>query len=196
MATVALFISRIVGFYLTLIWIRIIMSWFSPYPRPGSITYFLSMMIDPYLNMFRSKYLRMGLFDFSPLLGIGLLEVIRSIFTIYGTYGVMRLSLIMQLFVRMFWSYGVQLFFILFGILLLLRTIGSFIPGSRFAMNMNAMTASIDNMERKFFRLLFPRRIFRDSTMNVVFCFLLVGLYILVLNLFQMLLVLCSRIPL
>ncbi len=196
MATVALFISRIVGFYLTLIWIRIIMSWFSPYPRPGSITYFLSMMVDPYLNMFRSKYLRMGLFDFSPLLGIGLLEVIRSIFTIYGTYGVMRLSLIMQLFVQMFWSYGVQLFFILFGILLLLRTIGSFIPGSRFAMNMNAMTASIDNMERKFFRLLFPRRIFRDSTMNVVFCFLLVGLYILVLNLFQMLLVLCSRIPL
>ena len=156
MATVALFISRLIGLYLMLIWIRIIFSWFSPYPRPGSFTYFLSMLVDPYLDMFRTKFLRMGFFDFSPLIGIGVLEVVRSIFTIYGTYGVMRLSFIVQLFIEMFWSYGISLFFIMFGLFLLLRTIGSFMPGTRFQMNMNALTGSIENMERRFFRMLFP----------------------------------------
>lgn len=196
MATVALFISRLIGLYLMLIWIRIIFSWFSPYPRPGSFTYFLSMLVDPYLDMFRTKFLRMGFFDFSPLIGIGVLEVVRSIFTIYGTYGVMRLSFIVQLFIEMFWSYGISLFFIMFGLFLLLRTIGSFMPGTRFQMNMNALTGSIENMERRFFRMLFPNRIVRDSTMNVVFCFLTVGLYILCRYLFLLLLQLASRIPL
>ncbi len=196
MATVALFISRLIGLYLMLIWIRIIFSWFSPYPRPGSFTYFLSMLVDPYLDMFRTKFLRMGFFDFSPLIGIGVLEVVRSIFTIYGTYGVMRLSFIVQLFIEMFWSYGISLFFIMFGLFLLLRTIGSFMPGTRFQMNMNALTGSIENMERRFFRMLFPNRIVRDSTMNVVFCFLTVGLYILCRYLFLLLLQFASRIPL
>lgn len=196
MATVALFISRLIGLYLMLIWIRIIFSWFSPYPRPGSFTYFLSMLVDPYLDMFRTKFLRMGFFDFSPLIGIGVLEVVRSIFTIYGTYGVMRLSFIVQLFIEMFWSYGISLFFIMFGLFLLLRTIGSFMPGTRFQMNMNALTGSIENMERRFFRMLFPNRIVRDSTMNVVFCFLTVGLYILCRYLLLLLLQFASRIPL
>ena len=196
MATVALFISRLIGLYLMLIWIRIIFSWFSPYPRPGSFTYFLSMLVDPYLDMFRTKFLRMGFFDFSPLIGIGVLEVVRSIFTIYGTYGVMRLSFIVQLFIEMFWSYGISLLFIMFGLFLLLRTIGSFMPGTRFQMNMNALTGSIENMERRFFRMLFPNRIVRDSTMNVVFCFLTVGLYILCRYLFLLLLQFASRIPL
>ena len=196
MATVALFISRLIGLYLMLIWIRIIFSWFSPYPRPGSFTYFLSMLVDPYLDMFRTKFLRMGFFDFSPLIGIGVLEVVRSIFTIYGTYGVMRLSFIVQLFIEMFWSYGISLFFIMFGLFLLLRTIGSFMPGTRFQMNMNALTGSIENMERRFFTMLFPNRIVRDSTMNVVFCFLTVGLYILCRYLFLLLLQFASRIPL
>ena len=196
MATVALFISRLIGLYLMLIWIRIIFSWFSPYPRPGSFTYFLSMLVDPYLDMFRTKFLRMGFFDFSPLIGIGVLEVVRSIFTIYGTYGVMRLSFIVQLFIEMFWSYGISLFFIMLGLFLLLRTIGSFMPGTRFQMNMNALTGSIENMERRFFRMLFPNRIVRDSTMNVVFCFLTVGLYILCRYLFLLLLQFASRIPL
>ena len=196
MATVALFISRLIGLYLMLIWIRIIFSWFSPYPRPGSFTYFLSMLVDPYLDMFRTKFLKMGFFDFSPLIGIGVLEVVRSIFTIYGTYGVMRLSFIVQLFIEMFWSYGISLFFIMFGLFLLLRTIGSFMPGTRFQMNMNALTGSIENMERRFFRMLFPNRIVRDSTMNVVFCFLTVGLYILCRYLFLLLLQFASRIPL
>ena len=196
MATVALFISRLIGLYLMLIWIRIIFSWFSPYPRPGSFTYFLSMLVDPYLDMFRTEFLRMGFFDFSPLIGIGVLEVVRSIFTIYGTYGVMRLSFIVQLFIEMFWSYGISLFFIMFGLFLLLRTIGSFMPGTRFQMNMNALTGSIENMERRFFRMLFPNRIVRDSTMNVVFCFLTVGLYILCRYLFLLLLQFASRIPL
>ena len=196
MATVALFISRLIGLYLMLIWIRIIFSWFSPYPRPGSFTYFISMIVEPYLDMFRTKFLRMGFFDFSPLIGIGVLEVVRSIFTIYGTYGVMRLSFIVQLFIEMFWSYGISLFFIMFGLFLLLRTIGSFMPGTRFQMNMNALTGSIENMERRFFRMLFPNRIVRDSTMNVVFCFLTVGLYILCRYLFLLLLQFASRIPL
>ena len=196
MATVALFISRLIGLYLMLIWIRIIFSWFSPYPRPGSFTYFLSMLVDPYLDMFRTKFLRMGFFDFSPLIGIGVLEGVRSIFTIYGPYGVMRLSFIVQLFIEMFWSYGISLFFIMFGLFLLLRTIGSFMPGTRFQMNMNALTGSIENMERRFFRMLFPNRIVRDSTMNVVFCFLTVGLYILCRYFFLLLLQFASRIPL
>ena len=111
MATIALFIARLLEIYSFIIWIRIMLSWINPFPAVGSFTYYLASIVDPYLNMFRSSRFRAGMLDFSPLIGIGLLTVVQSVFQIYGTYGMMTLSLIVMLFLNAFWSYGIQIFF-------------------------------------------------------------------------------------
>ena len=51
----ALFFSRLIALYSFLIWIRIFISWVVPYPRPGSFTYYLGRIVDPYLGLFRSE---------------------------------------------------------------------------------------------------------------------------------------------
>ena len=79
MMQIAGFLARLLSLYSFLIWVRIIMSWFVPYPREGSLTWYFSRIIDPYLNLFRSRRFQVGYFDFSPLLAIGLLSVAQSL---------------------------------------------------------------------------------------------------------------------
>ena len=50
----ALFLSRLLALYSFIIWVRIFLSWISPYPQPGSFTYYIAKAVDPYLSLFRS----------------------------------------------------------------------------------------------------------------------------------------------
>ena len=69
MTTLALFIARLLSIYSFVIWIRILASWINPFPQPGSFTYYLARIVDPYLNTFRSRRFRAGMLDFSPIKG-------------------------------------------------------------------------------------------------------------------------------
>ena len=122
MAQLAMFIARVLDLYSFIIMMRILMSWINPYPQPGTFTWYVGRLTDPFLNAFRSRHLCIGMLDFSPMIAIGLLEVVKSVFQIYGTIGRMSLSLILQLFISAFWSYGVQYFFTLIFSMLAVKT--------------------------------------------------------------------------
>jgi len=71
-------LSTALQFYLVLLIIRILLSWFPNvnwYNPPFSI---LSQLTDPYLNLFRSIIPPLGGLDFSPMLAIFLLNPILS----------------------------------------------------------------------------------------------------------------------
>jgi len=75
---VLLTIIRIIAELLTLaIFIRVILSWVSP--RPNSITIILDKIVEPVLSPLRRIMPRTGMFDFTPLVAIILLQVIARL---------------------------------------------------------------------------------------------------------------------
>ncbi|HEY9896268.1 MAG TPA: YggT family protein [Candidatus Sericytochromatia bacterium] len=71
-------IQNCLGFYLALLFIRILLSWFPNinwFDPPFSI---LSQLTDPYLNIFRSLIPPLGGLDFSAILALLLLQVVQS----------------------------------------------------------------------------------------------------------------------
>ena len=196
MAKIALFIARMLEVYSFIIWIRILFSWISPYTRPGSFSYYLSCMVDPYLNMFRSSKLRVGMLDFSPLFAIGILSVVQSVFSIYGFYGRITLSLIVQLFIQAFWAYGLQVFFSIGFIMLVMTTIASFMRQGRFKFAMSQIGSTVFGpMEAWIQRTFFKNRIVKATTMNLILCAMYIVLYFGCKYLLVLLLNLAMRIP-
>ena len=195
MTTIALFIARLLSIYSFVIWIRIMASWINPFPRPGSFTYYLACIVDPYLNTFRSSRFRAGMLDFSPIIGIGVLSVVQSVFEIYGTYGMMSLSLIVQLFISAFWSYGVSIFFTFGFILLVMKTIASFMNGSNFSMVMERMGTFTDPITNWVQRTFFKTRFVRKSTLNLITLAIFIVLYFAIRYLFNIAIHLAVRIP-
>lgn len=195
MATIAIFIARLLSIYSFVIWIRIMASWINPFPRPGSFTYYLACIVDPYLNTFRSSRFRAGMLDFSPIIGIGVLSVVQSVFEIYGTYGMMSLSLIVQLFISAFWSYGVSIFFTFGFILLVMKTIASFMNGSNFSMVMERMGTFTDPITNWVQKTFFKTRFVRKSTLNLITLAIFVVLYFAIRYLFNIAIHLAVRIP-
>ena len=74
-------LSTFVSFYLVLMFIRILLSWFPNvnwYDPPFSV---LSQLTDPYLNIFRSIIPPLGGIDFSPIIAIFALQFAAQILT-------------------------------------------------------------------------------------------------------------------
>ena len=80
-ALLAQTLSTFVSFYLVLMFIRILLSWFPNvnwYDPPFSV---LSQLTDPYLNIFRSIIPPLGGIDFSPIFAIFALQFVAQILT-------------------------------------------------------------------------------------------------------------------
>ena len=184
--TAALFAARLIEVYSFLIWIRIFISWINPYPRPGSMTYYLALAVDPYLNLFRTSRYRIGMFDFSPIIGIGILSIFQSIFTVFGTFGFITFGLILAFILSAFWSYGVSLMIWIGGFSAAFRLIGMLM---RAPMMMSDPFQRLSNMIRGCFRR--PN----EAAVAAIELALLVLLYFVMKNIFAILINLAARIP-
>lgn len=90
--------------YMILIFIRIMLSWFSAAPQSSTVT-ILGRITDPYLNWFRRfPALRTGSIDFSPLIAVMVLSFANNIFGTIAHYGRISLGIILALFVSGIWS--------------------------------------------------------------------------------------------
>lgn len=191
LAQIAGFTARLISLYSFFIWIRIIMSWFNPWPREGSITWYFAKLVDPYLNLFRSKKFVIGYFDFSPLLAVGLLAVIQSLLNIYSVFQVMTLSLVIQMMLSAFWTYALSLLLIILIILLAIRTIGAFMH----SYGLSRMNAVTENIIRKVQNLFFPNRIVKETTLCVITLAIAVLAWFASRWLIGFLIALAARIP-
>jgi YggT family protein len=92
------------GVYTLLIFIRILLTWFSGarYGKPYDI---LCGITDPYLNWFRRfSFLQTPIFDLSPIAALAVLSLVNNIFTTIERYGRITLGIILALVLSALWS--------------------------------------------------------------------------------------------
>ncbi|MDR3172533.1 MAG: YggT family protein [Treponema sp.] len=97
-------LSALTGLYMLLIFIRIMLTWFSGanYGRPLEI---LSGITDPYLNWFRRfPALRAGFLDLSPIVAMAVLSLMNQVFSTLAQYGAIRLGIILAMVLSALWS--------------------------------------------------------------------------------------------
>ena len=189
---VSLFAARLIELYSFLIWIRIIMSWFRPYPRPGSFTYYIARAVDPYLGLFRSDKARIGMLDFSPIIAIGVLAVVQSLLAVYSSFGFLTLGIILAQIISAIWSYGISIFLFFSIIILIFRTIAAFTHSPSLYSMYGQFSDPISNMVRKCFTTRIPR----DSTIALISLAINIALYFVLKQAFMILADLALRLPL
>jgi YggT family protein len=116
------FITAIIYFYILLLSLRIILSWFqgSVYGRPWEL---LIRVTDPYLSLFsRLRFLRQGMFDFTPLAAILTLVVILRVIDSIGRFGRISLGIFLGVVTGAVWS-AASFLLVLFLILAILRAV-------------------------------------------------------------------------
>lgn len=189
---IALFISKLITFYSFLIWIRILLSWVNPYNRPGSLTYYFGLIVDPFLNLFRSSHFRVGMLDLSPIFAIAVLSLLQSIANIFASYGFITLGLILALALQTIWGYGLSFFFMFAIISLIFRTLTSFTGSMGVMYQIGSVTAPLANKVKNIF---FKNRLVHDSTINLITLIITLLLYVGSKYLFSYLIILSQRIP-
>jgi YggT family protein len=120
-------ISGILGVYMFLLCVRIILTWFPGLEHSGPM-YFLRTVCDPYLNWFRRfRIFRAGPLDFSPIIAIAVLSLVRGIFTDIGFFGNFSPGRLLAMVIGAFWSVlsWILGFFIIILILRLIAYVGN-----------------------------------------------------------------------
>ena len=184
------FASRLLELYSFLIWIRIIMSWFVGYPKYGSFSYYLAAIVDPYLNIFRSKNARIGTLDFSPIFAIGVISVIASLLKVFSIYGYLTLGIILAYAIQGIWNYCIAVYLWIVIFQLILKLIGSITGNGRFS-----YAFSESSPVEKLVRGCFTRTIPREMTVYIITLVLNVALYFIFKRAFAMLAWYALRLP-
>ncbi|MDR0589363.1 MAG: YggT family protein [Spirochaetaceae bacterium] len=97
-------LGGITGVYTLLIFIRILLTWFSGarYGKPYDL---LCAVTDPYLDWFRRfPFLQTRMFDLSPIAALAVLSLVNNIFTTIGRYGRITLGIVLALVISALWS--------------------------------------------------------------------------------------------
>ena len=92
-----------VSLFTTICIVRIIITWV-PQINYSAFGRFLSALCDPYLNLFGRIPLRIGAFDFTPMLAIGVLSVVSSVLAHTAQTGRLYLGGIVANILMMLWS--------------------------------------------------------------------------------------------
>jgi YggT family protein len=98
------FLGGITGLYMILIFIRLVLSWFSGahYGRAAGL---LCSVTDPYLNWFRRfRFLRVANLDLSPIIAVAALSVANTIFFTIARSGRISVGIILFLICSVIWS--------------------------------------------------------------------------------------------
>ena len=178
------FLSFIVNIYMLIIFIRIILTWFT-WINGGGFLQFLAAITDPYLYWFRRfTFLKIGFLDLSPVAALGVLSLVNRILTTITYYGTITAGIILALVLQAVWA-AVSFFLGFIIIILALRLIAYL-----FRLNVSgAFWQIIDTISRpilyKINRIIFKDRIVNYMTSLIIsissLLLIYLGLRILVL---------------
>jgi YggT family protein len=98
-------LAAILSIYSILILIRILVSWFSGRDYYSGPVELLGRITDPYLNWWRNVLnLHIGFMDFSPIVAIAVLSMLRSIIYSISTYEQITIGIILAIVLASAWS--------------------------------------------------------------------------------------------
>jgi YggT family protein len=145
------FLTGVIYFYIFLLSLRIILAWVrgSVYGRPWEL---LVRVTDPYLSLFsRIRFLRQGMFDFTPIAAILTLVVALDVIHSIQRFGKITLGIFLGAVTSALWSAAAFLL-VLFLILAVLRAIllaVSSVRDSRFTVAIGFMVEPAVSLVRR-----------------------------------------------
>ena len=162
--TIARGASALISLYMLLLFIRILLTWFSGV-RYGRAYEILSSITDPYLNWFkRNLTFQIGALDFSPLVGILLLGVIGTILSRIALVGTVTVGYILAVLISSLWSV-LSFFMMIFIVFAAIRLVGILFKldyrGRIWSVAEQVINALLQKMVRPFLRGRFTS--YRDS---------------------------------
>jgi len=172
-------LSSLVSIYMLIIFIRIILTWFSGMDQ-GRILEILSMITDPYLNWFRRfQAFRFGYMDLSPIVALGVLSLVNRVLYTLAAYGTISLGIVLALILQAAW--GAVSFFLGFLIIVLVLCL----IANLLKLGSNSFWSIIESISRpvlyRINRFIFKDRIVNFTTGIIVSLAVLVAAY-MVLN--------------
>jgi YggT family protein len=170
-------LAFLAGLYSLLIFIRILLTWFSynHYSKPIQI---LSSITDPYLDWWRQRFnLRAGSLDLSPIAALAFLSIVQTICSTVSNYGRISLGIILVICISVVWS--VVSFIIGFCFFILVLRLIAYMSNSNMYSPFWTVINSISQpLQYRINRIIFGRRIVRFLTGILVSIAVLFGIWI------------------
>ncbi len=174
MATIIKILNGVLTVYLILLFVRILLSWFSG-PILGTPVRYLYKVTDPYLRIFRRfKFLHTTRIDFSPIAAVITLVILLNVTSILGTYRTITFGIILAIIVSSLWS---AVFFILafFMILSFIRLLGLYFGASSVSPIWQTLDVIIDPLLGFFQKKMFRNRQINHRNALLLSLIILVG---------------------
>ncbi|MBI9102119.1 MAG: YggT family protein [Spirochaetales bacterium] len=171
-------LNGLLSVYMLLLFIRVLLTWFRG-PAMGKPVEILKMVTDPYLNWFRRfSFLRLGNFDFSPLLAFIVIGVVLNITSTIAAYGKITLGVVLALIVSSLWS-AASFLLTIFLIIAVVRYIMYLVGTSAYSTFAKTLENMLEPINDFFRRLLFKQKFMAQNKMTgisaIVLLILLVG---------------------
>ena len=184
MAQLFRLISFLISVYIIIIFIRIILTWFSGLGR-GRFQDLLGRITDPYLNWFRRfGFLRIGFLDLSPIVALGVLSLVNRIVSMLARYGRISLGIILSLTLQAIW--GAVSFVLGFLIIILILRLAAYLLRQSSA---NGFWRVVETISQpvlfRINRILFRDRIVNYMTALIISIAGLIFIYLLLRILFS-----------
>lgn len=189
------FLASAASIYSILIFIRIIITWFSTGNQSKPVL-LLARITDPYLEWWRDKFnLRIGFLDFSPVLAIAALSVFQSILFRISATGRLSIGSIIASVLVSVWSI-ISFIIVICIILLVLRIIAYITNRDTYS---NPFWRSIDSISQSLLyrtnRVIFGKKIPGYLKGIIVSTLALIGISIAGKYLIPLIANLLSRLP-
>lgn len=171
------FLSSLLGFYSLIIFIRIILGWFSGASLGRSYEY-LCKITDPYLFLFRRmRFFNTGSVDLSPIIALALLSISGSILVKLAESGHITIGFVLSLLLSIICSAG-SFIIGFYVIILIIRLVAYFMNADIYS----PFWRIIDYISRpaiyRITRIIFRNRIVHYLTNIVTSIIALIVLYI------------------
>ena len=173
-------ISFLISIYMLIIFVRIILTWFSGMDQ-GGVPDVLSKITDPYLDWFRRfPALRMGYIDLSPIVALGVLSLVNRVLNTLAAYGTISIGIILALILQAVW--GAVSFFLGFLILILILRLIAYL----LKLGSNPFWLIIESISRpvifRINRFIFKSRIVNYTT-SIIISIAALGIIYMILSL-------------
>jgi len=168
-------VSGVLSSYMLLLFIRIIITWFSgsDFGRPYEI---LTSITDPYLNYFKQfSFLKFGMMDFSSIAGILLLVIIMNVLNTISRSGSITFGLILAIITGSIWS-AVNFLITFFIMLVIIRLITGMLNATRQSSLMTTIETIISPVTNFVYY-----KIFKNNNITYTTCLAASGAILLVL---------------
>jgi len=170
-------LSALLGLYSLLLFIRIILTWFSGGQFGGPVE-ILARITDPYLDWWRRRVnLRAGYMDLSPIVAIAALSVAQTICSLISQTGRITIGLMLAVCLSALWS-AVSFIMGFCLVVLILRLIAYLINANMFGVFWRVIDSISKPIQYRLSRIIFRNRLVHFTTSIIVSILVLTALWI------------------